>query len=98
MSIRKAGLGASERAARLYRFLFRILWKIVGVGVLDFLLVGVWGPNLVNRHQNTALAAAVACFVVALFATGWLVLQLWLDISQHQGRSAVLTLHRTNED
>lgn len=100
MSIRNAGQSAAERAARLYRFLFRILWKLVAVGVLDFLLVGFWGPNLINRHQNAALAGAVACFLVALLATGWLLLQLWLDIGlrNHPGRGAVLTLHRKNED
>ncbi len=100
MNIRTAGQGASERAARLRRFLLKILWKCLPVGVLDFLLAAVWGPNLINRHQNLALAGAVACFLAALFVTGWLALQLWLDVGllNQRGSASVHTLHRTNED
>jgi hypothetical protein len=100
MNIHSAGQGTSERVARVRRFLIKILWKCLGVAVLDFLLTAVWGPNLINRHQNLALAAAVVCFVVALFATGWLLLQLWLDIGllNHPGRRGALAHHRTIED
>lgn len=100
MNIQKAGQGATKRAARLRHFVLQILWKVLGVGVADFLLAAVWGPNLINRHQNLALAGAVVCFVVALYLTGWLLLQLWLDVGvlNQTGRGAVLTLHRTNED
>jgi hypothetical protein len=100
MIIRTAGQTFSERSARLKRFLLRILWKSIGVGVSDFLLVGLWGPNLVNRHQNSALAGAILCLLAALFATGWLLLQLWQDIGllNHRAPRGTLTHHRTLED
>lgn len=99
MIVRNAGQGASERDTRLRRFLLRILWKFVGVGAFDFLLLGLLGPNLINRHENLALAGAIVCFLVALFATGWLLYQLWLDVGllNHPGRRGALT-HRTTED
>ncbi len=100
MIVRNARQAGPERVAELRRFLLKILWKFVAVGVLDFLLVGILGPNLVNRHQNSALAGAVLCLLSALFATGWLLLQLWLDIGHlnHSGRREPLTHHRTIED
>ena len=43
MNVHSSGQGASERVARLRRFLLKILWKCLAVGVLDFLLAAVWG-------------------------------------------------------
>jgi len=100
MGVRNSGQGVSERAAGLSRFLLKILWKCLGVGVLDFLLLGVWGPNLVNRHQNLALAGAIVCLLIALAATGWLMFQLWLEISRlrHRGPRPTLVYRRPTED
>jgi len=100
MNVHSSGQGASERVARLRRFLLKILWKCLAVGVLDFLLAAVWGPNLINRHQNWALAAAVLCFLAALWAAGWLALQLWLDVGlwRHPGRRGAIAHHQTIED
>jgi hypothetical protein len=67
--------------ARLLRgFVATLAWKLGGVGVIDFLLLRVLGPDLVNRHQDLALIAALACVVLALAATLWLAFQLWFDI------------------
>jgi len=64
--------------ARLLRgFVATLAWKIGGVAVIDFLLLRILGPDLVNRHQDLALIAAIACVVLALAATLWLVFQLW---------------------
>ena len=54
--------------------------KLLGVGVLDFVLVRIWGPNLINLHSDLALAGAIACFLLALVAGIWLIFQLWFDL------------------
>jgi hypothetical protein len=80
-------LTASERQdrvlaeARLIRGVtIKIGSKVIGVGLMDFLLVRVWGPNLINRHQDLALAGSIACFLAAFVATVWLAFQLWIDL------------------
>ncbi len=97
MAIGNAGQGAAGLRRLL---LLKILWKSLAVAALDFLLLGVWGPNLVNRHQNLALAGAVVCLLLALWATGWLLLQLWRDIGllNDPGRRVKLVHRRTTED
>ncbi len=57
-----------------------VAWKLLGVLALDFVLVRIVGPNLVNRHDNLALAGALACFFIAIVATAWLAFQLWIDV------------------
>jgi len=64
------------------RFGFKIGLKLVAVAVADFVLLAIWAPNLVNRHQNLALAGAIACVVVAIALTLWLGFHLWLDFRQ----------------
>jgi hypothetical protein len=64
------------------RFGLAIGLKIVAVAVADFVLLAIWAPNLVNRHQNLALAGAIACLLVAVAATIWLGFRLWLDLRQ----------------
>ena len=67
--------------ARLTRLVaFKVGAKVLGVGVLDFLLVRIWAPNLVNQHQDLALAASIGCLLIALAATVWLAFQLWFDL------------------
>jgi hypothetical protein len=63
-------------------FALTLAWKLLGVMAIDFLLLRVWGPNLVNRHDNLALAGALACCFVAIVATAWLAFQLWIDIGR----------------
>jgi hypothetical protein len=53
--------------------------KVAGVAVLDFVLLRLLGPDLVDQHSDLALAAAVACLLVAIVATIWLAQQLWSD-------------------
>ncbi len=62
----------------LRNFVLPVAWKFFGVLALDFVLLRIWAPNLVNRHDNLALAGALACCFVAIVATAWLTLQLWI--------------------
>ncbi len=61
-------------------FALTLAWKLLGVATVDFVLLRILGPNLVNRHQDLALAGALVCFLVAIVATAWLAFQLWIDI------------------
>jgi hypothetical protein len=61
-------------------FAITVAWKLLGVMALDFVLLRIWGPDLVNRHRDLALAGALACFFVAIVATAWLAFQLWIDV------------------
>jgi hypothetical protein len=54
--------------------------KLLGVGILDFLLIRIWGPDLINMHSDLALAGAIACFLLAVVAAIGLVFQLWFDL------------------
>jgi hypothetical protein len=64
----------------LRNFALTLAWKLLGVLALDFVLLRIWGPDLVNRHDNLALAGALACCLVAMVATAWLAFQLWIDV------------------
>jgi len=64
----------------LRNFALTIAWKLLGVAAVDFVLVRLWGPDLVNRHDNLALAGALVCCLVAVVATAWLAFQLWIDV------------------
>ena len=73
---------AAPRLAR--RYTRRIAGKTLAVVVLDFLAFRVFGPELIDMHQDLALIGALACFAGALFATGWLVFQIRLDLARYQ--------------
>jgi hypothetical protein len=100
MNIRDVTPGASDRRDALRRSLLKIAAKVLGVAVLDFLLLRVWAPNLVNQHQDLALAAGIACFALAIAATAWLAYRLWVDIGRlnHARRRGALPNIRTIED
>jgi hypothetical protein len=59
----------------------KALGRILVVGVVDFILLGLWAPNLVNMHRDLALAGAIGCLGLALAATGWLLVALWRDFA-----------------
>ena len=82
------------------RSLLKIAAKVLGVAVLDFLLLRIWAPNLINKHQDLALAGSIACFALAIAATGWLAYQLWVDIGRlnNARRRGALPNIRTIED
>ncbi len=65
------------------RLIFRIVVETAAVLGADFLLLRIWGPNLVNLHQDWALAASVICLLAAVVATGWLALQLRSDLKAY---------------
>ena len=69
-------------AELLRRFGLTIGLKLVAVAVADFVLLAIWAPNLVNRHQNLALVGAIVCLVAALAVTIGLGFRLWLDLRQ----------------
>ncbi len=64
----------------LRNFAVTIAWKLLAVIAVDFVLLRIWGPDLVNRHNDLALAGALACCFVAIVATAWLAFQLWIDV------------------
>ena len=59
--------------------------KLAGVAVLDFVLLRLWVPDLVNMHDDRALAAGLACLAGAIVATAWLGVQLWTARSRWIG-------------
>jgi hypothetical protein len=61
-------------------FALTLGWKLLAVMAIDFVLLRIWGPDLVNRHDDLALAGALACLFVAIVATAWLAFQLWIDV------------------
>ncbi len=71
---------ADARIRLTRRFVIRVGCKVVVVAMVDFLLLRVWGPDLVNLHQDLALLGGVACLVIALSAALWLAFQLWEDV------------------
>ncbi len=73
----------------------RIAVRIAVVVVIDFVLLRIFAPDLVNLHQDWALLGAVACVALALGLTGWLALQIWpyLSPSARPPRSRVLSPH-----
>jgi hypothetical protein len=66
----------------LRRFGLKIGLKLALVVVADFVLLAICAPNLVNRHQDIALAGAIACLIVAFALTIGLGFRLWLDLQQ----------------
>jgi hypothetical protein len=64
------------------RLVVRALLKIAGVAILNFVLLRILAPNLVNMHQDWALLASLACLAAAIAALVWLGFQLWSDWSR----------------
>ena len=65
----------------------RMALEILAVLAVDFVLLRIWAPDLVNLHADWALGLAVLCLLLALAATGWLALTI---------RRAVLTSRVAN--
>ena len=82
MSEPKTHPSTNAEAGLVRRFGLKIGLKLVVVGVVDFVLLAILAPNLVNRHQDLALTGAIACLVIAIAASLWLGFQLWLDFRQ----------------
>jgi hypothetical protein len=70
---------APRAAEARRRLIVRAGLKIAGVAVLDFVLLRILGPDLVDMHKDWALAASLVCLLVAIAATVWLAVQLWSD-------------------
>ena len=80
-------MGAAERQAtarvkgdQMRRIGLRIALAFIGVAITDFILLAILAPNLVDRHEDLALAGAIGCVGLALALTIWLSLRLWRDI------------------
>ena len=71
---------AASSTAAIRRVVLGIAFRTLGILALDFLLVRIWAPALVNRHQDLALAGGIVCVLLAILATGWLAFQLWADV------------------
>ena len=70
------------QADLMRRFGLKIGLKLVAILIADFILLRIWAPDLVNRHQDLALAAAIVCLAAAVILTLWLGYLLWLDLRQ----------------
>jgi hypothetical protein len=81
MTSQPKGRAASAVVARR-RLAVRVGLKIAGAAVLDFVLLRIWVPDLINRHNDWALAGAIAGLAAALAVGVWLVVQLWSDRSR----------------
>jgi hypothetical protein len=64
----------------MHRLALTTAARFVSVAILDFLFLRIWAPDLVNLHQDLALAGAIACVLLAIALTGWLAVRLWLDV------------------
>jgi uncharacterized membrane protein YedE/YeeE len=82
MTIRDVTPGAAGTRAVLRRLALGIAAKVLVVAILDFVLLRIWAPNLINRHQDLALAEAIGCLAGAFAAAGWLAFQLFADIGR----------------
>jgi hypothetical protein len=60
--------------------------RTLAVGLLDFVLLWVVAPNLVDQHQDLALVGAIVCALLAFVVTGWWGLRLWSDLSRRRRR------------
>jgi hypothetical protein len=81
--------------ARVRRFrLLKLSIKVVGVAAVDFALLAILAPNLIDMHQDWALAGAIACLVVVLALTGWLAWGLWSDRPSANGARGQTRPHR----
>ena len=71
------------RQKLLQRFILRTAGKGLGAALAVFVLARVLGPNLINMHDDVALAGGIACFAVAAAIAIWLWLRLNFDLSQY---------------
>jgi hypothetical protein len=76
------------RIKRTQRFAVSIGWKVVAIAAIDFLLLRIWAPNLIDMHSDLALLGAVACALVAVAATLWLAFQIWVDVKRFNPRKS----------
>ena len=69
-----ADLDASTRARirLMQRFAVGAGWKIAAIVAIDFVLLRIWAPDLVNMHNDLALVASIACLIAAAVVTIWL--------------------------
>ncbi len=79
------------------RFTVSIGWKVVAVIAIDFVLLRIWAPDLVNMHSDIALVASIACLIAAVVATLWLAFQLWIDIKRYNRAKRDLARSRVYE-
>ncbi len=57
-----------------------VLWGVARLAVflvIEFVLLRIVGPRLVNLHNDGALVLAVLIYAAALAALVWLVIQFW---------------------
>jgi hypothetical protein len=81
------------------RLLVSRVGRVLVVALVDFVLLRLWAPNLVNMHSDIALAAAIGCLLTGLAATVWLALGLWRDIRRpDEGRRSAAPFPSTHED
>ena len=71
----KFGARSADAAPRRWLDL-RMALEILAVLAVDFVLLRIWAPDLVNLHADWALGLAILCLLIALAATGWLVLTI----------------------
>lgn len=72
-----------QMAKAKQRILLRAAAKAALVLLLDFVLVRIVGPDLINLHNDGALALALLIYAAALAAALWLAMQLWSDRARY---------------
>ena len=79
------------------RFTVSIGWKVVAIAAVDFVLLRILAPDLVNMHSDLALMASIACLIAAVAATLWLGFQLWIDLKRYNQAKRDLARGRVYE-
>jgi len=69
----------SSEESRTSRLVAALVAKVFGAGLAIFLLLGIAAPNLVDLHQDVALAGAVLCLVLAAVCAAWALRQILID-------------------
>jgi len=73
------------------RYIRLIAIRIFAVAVIEFLCVRIFGPELIDLHQDWALAGALVCFAAAIIAATWLAFQVWIDMRRFKQERRDLT-------
>jgi hypothetical protein len=95
MNLHNRPEGGSLRRSRI----LNAVVKALGVAALDFILLRIGAPNLINMHQDLALAGAILCLILAFVVTGWWIVSLWSDVILPRRRRRRLVPHsQTIED